>query len=112
MKLKFAAILAMCVMPTTASAFFLDGNSVYGAATGNNEMDRNASALYLMGVADSIQSLMPNVVCIPGNVTGQQVNDIVIRYLGANPESRHAPASDVAVLAISLSFPCSQAEPL
>ena len=44
--------------------------------------------------------------CVPEDVTNNQFADMFIKYLRANPERRHEPASGLYVLSLMEAFPC------
>jgi hypothetical protein len=44
--------------------------------------------------------------CIPVGVTGQQVVDVAVQYLGRNAAKRHVSASSLVAAAFTEAFPC------
>ena len=46
--------------------------------------------------------------CVPQEATGQQSNDIVIKYLETHPEKRHEAAEILVNASLSEAFPCPE----
>jgi hypothetical protein len=50
--------------------------------------------------------VVPSTACIPAGVTSNQVRDIAVQYLQANPASRHALTFPLVEAALVQAFPC------
>jgi hypothetical protein len=109
---------ALYVSP--AKANFESGNSLYNdclVEKGNSlfYQKRIRCLSYIVGVYDTFDTVSrmqnaPSVVCAPSGIVVEQLSDIVLAYLRANPEVRHYPAADIVMLAFSKSFPCRKAQ--
>lgn len=74
------------------------------------ETEKLGAIYYLAGVTDA-ESIRASEeggwrICAPGGATLTQTLDIVCKFLGAHPESRHIAASSLAIAAISSAWPC------
>jgi hypothetical protein len=67
------------------------------------------------GIADAINNSTFSInrpdrrmafVCARGAITGQQLVDVVVRFLQQHPEIRHYGASNLVAEALSDAFPC------
>jgi hypothetical protein len=58
---------------------------------------------YVFGVYDVMSEL---TVCAPAGVTGQQLVNIVRKYLKENPEDLHHKAASIVNFALAPVFPC------
>lgn len=66
---------------------------------------------YVVGVVDTLNlydTTGERRICLPQTATGDQVRDIVMRYLTEHPESRHLDGAGGAALALEAAFPCKQ----
>jgi hypothetical protein len=84
----------------------LDGNQVLTACTSAKTHDYCIG--YVTGVVDGIfyaEGTKQHICPEPGVLT-QQVRDVVINYLKAHPEHRHAGAAGLVFNALYEKFPC------
>jgi len=73
--------------------------------------DRGACLGYIIGSTDSWASALvaagrPQVVCIPGNVSNDQITQATVRYIRARPEEAGLNAAVVIFAALKATFPC------
>ena len=64
---------------------------------------------FITGVVDAtegLRSLQSKPYCVPSEVTLGQLNDVVLRYLQANPANRSLAASASVIAAISDAYGC------
>lgn len=107
MKLKLAAALIAVSLP--ANAAFLNGNDLHELCRSSltDRLSDEQSSMFVMGVADALQSLSDGVgICIPNGVNGGQVRDVVCRSLSELPELRHMDAGAISMASLANSFPC------
>ena len=109
------AMVALMVAETARaqdSSAFVTGNDLLAycktpAGAGPPAMCRG----YITATVDTVvlyQDLesIPRRVCLPRNVTVQQVVDVVVAYLVEYPADRHNTAVSIAVPALWKAFPC------
>lgn len=91
------------MMTITSSVFagFVDGNKIYNGLISGDTTDILMSNYYIFGVVDTRFTK-----CIPGDVQGSQVFDVVKNYLSRNPEKRQYLASSLIENAIREKFNC------
>ena len=86
------------------------GNDLYRWMTSAAAGDQLFGTFYIMGVTDaeSITTLSRRspLFCIPYGVTGEQLTDVVKKYLGEHPEQRHATGASLVITAMANAFPC------
>ncbi len=46
--------------------------------------------------------------CIPQAVSGQQLDDVIVKYLADHPETRLQPADSLIFSALHEAFPCAE----
>ena len=85
--LLLAASMLAC---TSASAQYVDGNSLHADLTSEKSTLKMYALGYVVGVADV--SLAAEVLCMPVDVTQGQIRDVVSNFLTANPQARNLPA--------------------
>lgn len=73
--------------------------------------DQGACLTYVMGALDSyvgtsIVNFGRTYVCIPQQVTNQQVANVAVAYLRAHPDMQDMNAALVVVQGVSASYPC------
>lgn len=98
------------------AATFQTGNQLYERCNNSSEVDRGFCIGYAAGVADmlTIQELVgerPKRLCVPVEVTGGQLSDVVVKGLRDDPASRNQTASGLAAISIIEAFPCPVATP-
>ena len=92
----------------------MNGNQLYAYCTSAPGSPQAMACLgYENGVTDTLQSAADvirraNHICLPQNVSGQQVLDVVRDYFRDHPEDRHHVASDEVILALRTAFPCKK----
>ena len=125
-------VMWCCLNITDAAAESFDGNTIYRACeTTNDEVMQGFCFGYIFGAVEGMKwgalvgiaalstegnfdasksDVMSSVAlgfCIPPTVENGQVSDIVVNYLGDNPESRHESARTLINEALSAAFPCN-----
>lgn len=103
---KIGYVMLAAVLSTLPSnAAFQDGNKLYEAC---QERPKDFCLGYVMGITDVMQTGTVNgfKACMPTNVTGNQVVDIVTAYLRKNPANRHYDAPGIVAIALGAAFPC------
>ena len=90
---------------------FEGGNGLYGVCSTPQLGEQGYCLGYVVGTLDTLfdaqeKGTMPQLVCVPGNVSGNQVRDVVVNYLAGHPEQRHFAASSLVLRALSMAFPC------
>jgi len=97
---------------------YLTGNALWlacGQTVDGNPPD--ACAFYVAGVSDGYSTTRlaqitshidpgPRTVCIPAGVSGDQLADVVRKYLSIYPEIRHDYAGLIVLSALRAAFPC------
>lgn len=73
--------------------------------------DRGACLGYVVGSTDSWASALaaagrPQVICIPPGANNDQITQMTVRYLRANPQEGALNASVVIFAALKANFPC------
>ena len=104
--LKTKLIMAAVALTTafTASAGFLDGNTLLAKMQGS-ETDQLIASGYVAGAYDTLNQV---VVCPPqgSNIALKQVMDIVERFIVSVPEARHLGADTLISFTLSKTWPC------
>ena len=109
------------VLPMNEARASYDGNNLYEFCTAKeDDIIYGGMCLgYLFGIADLVKIFLTKgifmdvdgvknqvgIICLPG-VTGQQLKDVVVKYLRDYPEKRHLQARLIAVDALRKAFPC------
>lgn len=107
---KILALLLLSVgTPVWAAT---DGNSLYEQCNRTAQTNNDAAALiacnnYIVGVIDGYRMTKEGYdwLQIPDGVKGQQLQDIVLKYLIDNPEKRHWAAVILVMNAVNTAFP-------
>jgi hypothetical protein len=73
--------------------------------------NQGACLTYVMGAIDayvgtSVVNFGRAYICIPPQVTNQQITNIAIAYLRAHPEMQDVNAALVVIQGVSVSYPC------
>ena len=107
--------MALCMMsaavPTRvfAGANFETGNGLLALCDANDNYGMAMCRGYIIGISDALNGNPVDEwkACIPvGGVIASQTQDIVIKWLRANPEKRHFAAPGLVAYALSQAFPC------
>jgi hypothetical protein len=105
-----AALIGLMLLGATTAAQAqrvskVDGNRLMAICA---TKDLGECDAYLGGVADAIeaQGRAKAEACIPTAVTGQQLRDVVLKYLRDNPQSRQMHGGALTIKAFSAAFPC------
>jgi len=118
--MRRAILIAACIGITCfvtnvfpAAAYFYDGNRLLTACQSlirkpdkHTAVDVFNSGLcvgFITGVADALS----HDLCLPRNVSIEQLEDIVVRYLRYNPKTRHLSASSLVFAVLTEKFPCN-----
>ena len=111
--LRNASIIAVAAWGTTlyenpVEAAYYDGNGLLEVCEG---LVPQGATMYAIGIIDyaqiiAFQSEIASSICVPQDVTGGQVRDVVCNYLRGNPQNRHWDAAALAHNALSSAFPC------
>jgi hypothetical protein len=71
---------------------FLHGDDLYKfCRTGDETLERTTCIGFIIGAVDALTET--HEVCLPKDVVGKEVVDIVINYLLSHPETRANPAA-------------------
>lgn len=87
-----SAALALFLFSTPALAEGTDGNVLYRQCTSTGMVEQVSCHQYIIGAIDGINLASPTggePFTLPPNVKGEQVKDVVLRYLKDYPEKRH-----------------------
>jgi Rap1a immunity proteins len=101
-----AAILALTLLTTPATAKGLDGNTLHEMCTTSNL--RPNVVFYAGGLVQGAVLAEQKFFCIPIGVNMQQMGDAACKFVAENPEARHLSAGTVVVRSFSLAWPCSE----
>jgi Rap1a immunity proteins len=110
---------------------FQTGNTLLALCTSADAGEKGVCLGYVEGVTDAVTnatnnayfrrtgttikpiephwlpgSFVPPTACISAGVTGNQVRDIAVQYLQANPASRNDAAFPLVGAALEQAFPC------
>jgi hypothetical protein len=104
-----AGLLTIASMQAHAGDF-LTGNELYGYMTSNNTFENQTAIGYVMAIVDSGngpgQTKHHWCFNVQDRVTGDQIRDIVKRFLEQNPNKRHFGAAGLSEAALAEAFPC------
>ena len=82
---------------TYSYADFFDGNKLYDTCSDeDSEVKIGMCIGYILGVVDLYEGTRNSFKmskCIKANVNGGQLQDIMLKFLKKNPETRHKPAA-------------------
>ena len=97
---RFLGLIA--ALSLNAHAEFYDGNALYEDMRGTT-VEKAMALGYIMGAADAFRGIS---FCPQENVTSGQLNDMVRKYLIANPDKRHYSGDSIVIHVISGNWPC------
>jgi hypothetical protein len=115
MRVFLAGVFAVTmIFPSAVEAEFITGNTLYGWCQHN----KGVAAAYVLGVADSAEVENTSdaaratgaspLICIPKNVSGEQLVDIVCRDLANQASVRHESAQTLSYVSLFLIWPCKK----
>lgn len=102
------AALALALIATPAMAEGTDGNVLYRQCTSSGYLEQAACHQYIIGVVDGINLASETGLepfTLPPGVKGEQVKDVVMRYLRDYPERRHWAGAVLVWNAMMTGFP-------
>lgn len=110
-------VLTALVVPhdTTAQSVqgFKDGNELLRICTSRLPFESGICLGYLQGIADQMEAMRSaNKArpCLPAGVVGQQLTDVVVKYLQQNPVMRTEPGAHLATIAIGDAWGCGSSK--
>jgi hypothetical protein len=110
--MKASAILLVCVLACgTAQAqrvSIVSAKVLMSACSGSKQAD--LCDAYLDGFTDAIHANGQNhaIACIPQNVTGTELRDVVAHWLRDNPQAQHDTGEKVTRLSLQKAYPCKK----
>jgi hypothetical protein len=104
LKVMLAAAMAIA-MAVPSYGYFENGNDLYSAC---EYPDQSFCLGYILGAVDVNRWHVPidQLMCIPPEVIGSQIKDVVHRYLMDNPETRQESAPTLIYKALVEAWPC------
>ena len=104
---SLATLIVAGVSP--AAAFWQNGNQLQDQC----QKPKPVFAFgYIWGLLDgqelAEQGGATRQFCLPDDLTGTQLFDVVCRFVEAHPNQRHVPASYLATAALKEAWPCPQ----
>ena len=115
MRLKFCLFSGMALLLNftcqEARADFKDGNQLYSICADKSDILSHAFCLgYVEAVADTVagRANTYGTACMTENVIGNQVTDVVVKWLESHPEARSYSGQSVVVAALVQAFPCAK----
>jgi Rap1a immunity proteins len=101
MRTLIAAAVLLSFLSEPATSAFYTGNDLYVQCTAKSA----ACIAYVEGTADALAQ--DGNVCIPPQLTGNKVADVIMDFLGDHPELRPASAASIGYIALQRAFPCA-----
>jgi Rap1a immunity proteins len=109
--------LVLCGLARDAGATFMDGNKLYRICSGSDGVDLVHCAGYIEGVMDTAEEAGDvagtswSAVegwrwCDPPRIITRQAIDVVVQFLGSNPQVRHFDAALLIAAALQNAWPC------
>ena len=89
-----------------ANQSFFTGNSVQQLSEGNRLFFISGMIQMAHLMNESEGSTFEKKICYPDGVDDYQLNQVVQKYLSANPEKLHWPAASLTWNALLKAFPC------
>lgn len=102
LRASIAAAVLLFFLSQPATSDFYTGNDLYAQCTAKSA----ACFAYVEGIADALAH--DGNICIPTQLIGNKVADVVMDFLGAHPELRTASAASIGYIALQRAFPCKQ----
>jgi hypothetical protein len=97
-----AAAVLLFFLSQPATSGFYTGNDLYAQCTTKSA----ACFAYVEGIADAFAH--DGNICIPTQLIGNKIADVVMDFLGAHPELRTASAASIGYIALQRAFPCKE----
>jgi len=97
-----AAAVLLSFLSQPATSGFYTGNDLNAQCTAKSA----ACFAYVEGIADAL--VHDGNACIPPQLTGNKVADVVMDFLGDHPELRPASAASICYIALQRAFPCKE----
>lgn len=104
--MRFALALCGALAASSALANFHDGNKILEYCRGAGTLNEAYCYGMMAGLSDGLTTSHASTICTPNSVTLQQVRDIIVQHVTANPATRHQASSVLAYIALSTAFPC------
>lgn len=110
-----AAVFVLLAAPACSEPVsYMDGNKLHVLCKSADLTEASLCLGYVTGVVDSVQAQEDDfltqykfkLICIPPNVTPQQVIDVYRKFSSETPEKRHLPAAALVYAAITKAWPC------
>ena len=95
------SMFAGIMTSNSASAFWQDGNKLYDQCRDQTHFGLG----YMEGVVDSF-AMDERRFCIPPNVSGRQLSDVICQDLRENPKDRAKPAALLIFMSLNRAWPC------
>ena len=95
----------MPVFAQIGPSSFVSGNDLYDECTNLTGSAKHIHCTgYVTGIADFLN--MEGSVCLPANVTVQQIEDVIVNYLREKPRYGQISASALVGIALRKAFRC------
>ena len=101
-RIIFATLFLLSPTFAFSARGFVTGDDLFSKCSINSPLCMG----YIAGVSDIMST--NDDICLPNNVTIQQIVDIVAKYLSDHPERRHYGASSESGIALMQAFPCNK----
>ena len=93
---------------------YINGERLITRCTSVDHLDGALCLAYILGVADSMQAAQASGgtllfewrTCPPPGTMAERLEDIVVRFLTAHPETQRSSASGLVAKALNDAFPC------
>jgi hypothetical protein len=112
MKRLLVAMLLLLAGPAHAQESLFTGNGYLKACTADDPVSRAVCMQYTLGMGNMLLSLQLSgltraLECSPGESTGRQKKDLLVKYLQDNPQVRHFPTPQIYLAVLEQVWPCS-----
>lgn len=101
-------IILFSSLTIAGDRYSVTGNMLMEWVNDSNNTTPNWSSGMVAGFVAGVSDSTSESLCIPSNVTNNQLEAIVTKYLIANPEIWNIPASDIVVKALSNVWKCKE----
>ena len=111
MKSRIVALVIMLGIAGPGEAGFYTGSRILASCESGDETEKPLCDLYLGGIVDTTElwvgaGLMPNLICMPGEVSMDRLREVFIAYAKENPGELDEVASATVLAAFLGAFPC------